>query len=130
MTQTIFSDASKTGFGAVWNTEEFQGKFTQKQQCLSINTKELLAIYYTLSTFAHRLKNEVVLLRCDNMTALYCIKSFGSRDSLRHTITKKIYALANIHNFELRISYVKSADNISDKTSQVFRQNLYILSGV
>ena len=61
-TQTIFTDSSNIGFGSIWNGEKFQGLFTQKQKLLSINTKELLAIYYTLSTHAHGLRNEVVLL--------------------------------------------------------------------
>ena len=121
VTQTIFSDASKSGFGAIWGNEEFQGRFTKKQQELSINTKELLAIYYTLSMFANRLRGEVVLLRCDNMTALYRIRSFGSRDVLRHTIMKKIYAICKMYDIEIRISYVKSANNVSDKSSRVFK---------
>ena len=47
-TVTIFTDSSKIGFGSVWNGEELQGQFTEKQKTLSINTKELLAIYYTI----------------------------------------------------------------------------------
>ena len=119
-TQVIYSDASDIGFGSMWNGEKFQGLFTHKQKSLSSNTKELLAIYYTLSTHAHKLHNEVVLLRCDNMTAIYCIKSFGSRDFLRDTITKKIYGLADIHDFKIQITYVPSAENISDSASRIF----------
>ena len=119
-TQVIFTDSSDIGFGSMWNGEKFQGLFTEKQRALSINTKELLAIYYTLSTYAKRLKNEVVLIRCDNMTALYCIQSFGSRDHLRDTITKKVFALADMYNFQLQISYVKSGENISDVASRKF----------
>ena len=119
-TQVVYSDASDIGFGSMWNDEKFQGLFTPQQKSLSINTKELLAIYYTLSTHAHRFHNEVVLLRCDNMTAIYCIESFGSRDFLRDTITKKIFALADIHTFKIQISYVPSAENISDYASRIF----------
>ena len=117
-TVTIFTDASLTRFAGVWT---FQGHFTPKQKMLSINSKELLAIYYTLTVFAHRLVNEKVHLRCDNMTALYCIKIFGSHDILRDTMTHKVYALAEKYNFTLSISYVKSQENISDHSSRKFK---------
>ena len=45
LTVTIFTDSSKISFGSVWNGKELQGQFTEKQKMLSINTKELLAIY-------------------------------------------------------------------------------------
>ena len=54
------------------------------------------------------------------MTAIYCIKSFGSRDHLRDTITKKVFTLADMYNFQIQISYVQSAENISDNASRVF----------
>ena len=51
-TTYIFMDASLKGYGSVWNGQEVQGLFTEKQMHLSINTKELLAIYYTLGAHA------------------------------------------------------------------------------
>ena len=120
-TVTIFTDASLNGFAGVWGDEKFQGLFTEKQRLLSINSKELLAIYYTLSVFAERLVNERVHLRCDNMTALYCIKNFGSRDILRDQIVRKVFYLAHKYSFTISISYVQSSDNISDESSRKFK---------
>ena len=97
-----------------------QGLFSEKQKSLSINTKELLVIYYTLGAWASDLKNEIVHLKCDNMCALFCISKFGSRDKLHDHITVKIYTLAEAHNIKLQISYVKSAENKSDKVSREF----------
>ena len=48
-TTTLFTDSSGFGFGGIWGSEHLQGRFTEKQKLLSINTKELLAIYYVLS---------------------------------------------------------------------------------
>ena len=114
---TILTDAGLNGFAGVWDEEKFQGHFTEKQKLLSINSKELLAIYYTLSVFAHRLVNERVHLRCDNMTALYCIRNFGSKDILRDQIVCKVFYLGHKYAFTLTISYVESGKNISDKSS-------------
>ena len=58
----IYSDASGFGYGSTWNGVEVQGLFTEKQKLLSINTKELLAIYYALGAHAEKLSNEVVLV--------------------------------------------------------------------
>ena len=117
----IFTDASFHGFGSSWNKQEFQGKFTEKQKTLPINTKELLAIYYTLKVYIEQLWNEVVLIRCDNVIALYCIKSYGSRDVLRNRIVAKTFHLARLYNFTLKCSYVNTKPNESDWASRVFK---------
>ena len=114
-TTTLFTDSSGFGFGGIWGTECIQGRFTEKQKKLSINTKELLAIYYVLSMLGSRLHGEKILLMCDNMTAIFCIKNFSSRDVLRDVLMKKIYHLAKVHCFTIDIKYVQSKSNISNK---------------
>ena len=61
LTTTVFSDASGRAYGDIWNNIETQGHFSEEQCKLSINTKELLAIYFTLGAHALSLKNQVVL---------------------------------------------------------------------
>ena len=46
--ETIFCDASGFAYGSTWRGCKIQGMFTPKQKALSINTKELLAVYYTI----------------------------------------------------------------------------------
>ena len=118
---TLFTDLSSFGFGGVWRTEHLHGRFTEKQKLLSINTKELLVIYYVLSMLGHRLHGEHMLLMCDNMTALFYIKNFGSRDVLRDVLTKKVYHLAKVYCFTLEIKYVPSKSNVLDKSSRKFQ---------
>ena len=122
ITAEIYTDTSFEGFGSSWNGREFQGIFTEKQKELSINTKELLTIYYTLRVQVEELKGQVVLFCCDNTTALFCMKSLGSRDVLRDRITSKIYHLAHLYNVTLRCSYVNTKFNKSDCASRVFKQ--------
>ena len=113
-----FSDASAIGHGSIWNGKEIQGLFTEKQKALPINTKELLAIYYALGAHTWNLVRKVVHLKCDNTTAIACIKNFGSRDVLRNKITARIFNIAFDHDITLQISYVKSEDNILDRGQQ------------
>ena len=112
--EEIFSDASGYGYGSTWRGIEVQGLFTEKQQLLSINTKELLAIYYALGTHASKFEGKVVLIRCDNMTAISCIRKKGSSNLVRNRITEKIFSLTYAHKFKIQISCIKSKENISD----------------
>ena len=70
-TQFIYTDSSGYGYGAVWGVQKMQGLFSEKQKSLSINTKELLAIHYSLGAWASNLKNEIIHFKCDNICALY-----------------------------------------------------------
>ena len=98
-TVEIYSDASGFGYGSMWNRTEVQGLFMEKQKLLSINTEELLAIYYALGAHAAKLSGEVVLIRCDKTTAISCIKHHRSADVLRDKITVYVFELAHKFNF-------------------------------
>ena len=120
-TEEIFSDASGYGYSSTWRGIEVQGLFTEKQRLLSINTKDLLATYYALGAHASKLTSKVVMLRCDNMTAISCIRKKGSSHVVRNRITELIFDIVFTHRFTIQISYVKSKENISDSVSRQFK---------
>ena len=91
--------------------------FTPKQNKLSINTKELLAIYYTIGAHCQKLRNKTVHIRCDNTTAITCTRHQGSKNEIRDRLTVKIFQLASSYNIKIVISYIASKDNISDSIS-------------
>ena len=74
ITQHVYTDSSGGAFGGCWNEHTIQSKFNELQAGLSINTKELLAIFYTLSSFGTYLQGEHVLVHCDNTVSVSCIK--------------------------------------------------------
>ena len=59
-------------------------------------------------------------MQCDNTTAISCIRHCGSSDVLCDKITIHIFQLASKNNFEIKISYIKSAQNLSDKACRKF----------
>ena len=79
-TVNIYSDACGISFGGHWGKHTIQLRFSQKQSALSINTKELLAVYYTLSSFAVELCGQHVLMHSDNTVAVSCLRKKGSSD--------------------------------------------------
>ena len=46
------------------------GTFSAKQNCLSINAKELLAMFYGLSSFKLQIAGKNILCHCDNTIAV------------------------------------------------------------
>ena len=120
ISEHVYSDTSGTAFGSWWREKTVQSKFSESQAGLSINTKELLAIYYTLSTFGAALQGAGVLVHCDNTVAVTCIRKRNSADPLIHRITQKIFYLSKLYNFSLQGTYIEGkrngrADSLSRK---------------
>ena len=85
----FYSDVTLEGWGVLIKGVNANGTFSEKQSSLSINTKELLAIYYGLASFKNHITGQNILCHCDNTTAVSCIVKKGSSDKIRNAITKK-----------------------------------------
>ena len=121
ITQHLFSDSSGTAFGGWWKDKHVQSRFLEKQAKLSINTKELLAVFYTISSFAKDLSKEVVLIHCDNSVTVSCIHKLGSSDPLRDRIVRKLYDLADLHKFKIKVTWITGKRN---KTADILSRRL------
>ena len=75
------SDTCNTGWGAHFNQVSANGHFSPAELPLSINTKEILAIWYGLCCFKEHFKNKHILLKSDSTTAIRYIKKFGGMQS-------------------------------------------------
>ncbi len=65
---TLFTDASNTGWGAVCGETTIPGKFSPEEKSLTINTKELLAIWKGIKYFEDKLVGKSFLVHSDNTT--------------------------------------------------------------
>ena len=79
---TIYCDACTYGYGGVCEGLMTQGHFLPEEQDCSINTKECLAVYYSVRTFATQCANKHILVRSDNMTTVSNVTNMGSMSSL------------------------------------------------
>lgn len=77
MTMTIFTDASKKGWGAHNDEDNVFGKWSKEQGLNHINYLELLAVRLALLGLANKLSNCAILLRTDNTTAISYIEKMG-----------------------------------------------------
>ena len=92
-TISFYSNASGEGWGALVAGANANGPFTEKQKALSINSKELLAIYLGLMSLRDKLRGHSILCRCDNTTAVSCIYKRGSQNFFRDKLVGKIFKL-------------------------------------
>ena len=116
----VYSDSTDSAFGGHPGQLQIQSRFSKKQARLSINTKELLAIYYTLRSFSTHLKNKHVLHFTDSKCAYYCLKNHGSSDPLWDKITVKIFNMAKQHSFTLTPGWLNTKQNyLADRLSRV-----------
>lgn len=73
----IFSDASRTGWGAACNGEVVHGGWSIEEQNFHINYLKLVAVLFALQCFADKEFNCEILLRVDNTTAVAYINRMG-----------------------------------------------------
>lgn len=108
----IFTDASKTGWGAVCGGERAFGFWSNEEKILHINELELLAAFFGLKCFAAELYNCEVLLRVDNTTAIaYINRMGGTRFSHLNNISKSIWQWCEKRKIYVFVSYIESSVN-------------------
>lgn len=81
-TQTLYTDACNTGWGAHLNNLQASGKWCAALRGRHINYLEMEAVLQAVNAFAESLKGQVTLLRTDNSTvAAYINKEGGGARS-------------------------------------------------
>ena len=74
---TIFSEASKMGWGLTCDGINTGGTWTTEEAASHINYLELLAAFFALKSFASQKENSSILLRLDKDTAIAFINRMG-----------------------------------------------------
>ena len=119
----LYSDSSGEGWVCLCKGAKVNGTFSEKQKLLSINTKELLAIYYGLQCLKDKLKESNILCMCDNTTAVSCILKKGARDRVRDKITKAIFELVWGMNSQITATHL--AGSLNRDTDSLSRKDFH-----
>ena len=89
---TIFCDACSYGYGGVCDGLMTQGHFRSDEKRQSINTKECLAVYYSVRAFADHCRGCHILVRSDSSTTVSNVSHMGSMSSpIRNKIMKDLW---------------------------------------
>ena len=120
----LVTDSSKNGWGSSLDFDERRtasGKCLPHQMDNSINTKELMAIFYGLKSFRRQLTNANLMIFTDNTTSLSCLNKKGSQHLFRDQITRGIFKIALKHNIRLSRNFIPGILNqIADRSSRSY----------
>lgn len=122
----ILSDASDTGWGGVVRDTDLTagGLFTEAEQSLHINAKEILGAFFCLKAFCKCDSDTHVKLLVDNTTAVSYVREMGGTHSrVCNQIACQIWEWAANHNIWLSIAHVPGVQNIdADHESRHFHK--------
>ena len=113
----IQTDASLKGWGFQINRKTFQGEFDQSMETWSINTLELLTIWFALLMI--QIKDQVIQVLCDNSTAVSAVRRSTSTIFHLAMITELIWRRAAMMGWSLTASHIQGKFNvIADQLSR------------
>jgi len=121
ISKTIYTDASRLGWGIFSNNISNGGKWDHKEQELHINALELLAIKYGIKAFCHK-TNLHIKIMCDNSTAIAYIKNMGGMQSnICNKIAKDIWDWCEYRSIWITPTFIPGKLNVdADNASRLF----------
>jgi len=117
--ETIFTDASTSGWGAHWNGVEIAGKWPVSHQRHS-NVLEMQAVVFALEKFGEELERKQVLVASDNTTVIaYINHQGGTRSISLMNETRKLFQVAEKFGITLRARHIPGRLNVlADRLSR------------
>lgn len=122
----LFTDASNLGWGgALVSTDNIcftNGTWSQHEEILHINIKELLACIHSIKHFKDKLRDKVVLIHIDSKVTKAWISKQGSiRNQLAHDYISELILLKRKHNIQIHTRWIRGKNNrIADSLSRDF----------
>ena len=119
----ITTDASKKGWGAVHQSLQTNGRWSQKESLQHINYLELKAAFLALKAFLKGKSHVTVSLQLDNTTAIsYINNKGGTRSPQLMTLALEMWDWCQARDILVIASHIPGGDNVSaDKEFREFR---------
>ncbi|XP_048489242.1 uncharacterized protein LOC105380262 isoform X1 [Plutella xylostella] len=116
----IFTDASRTGWGAVCDGKKANGRWKATEAEHHINYLELLAAFLGLKSFVNEDDAHcTILLRIDNTTAISYINRLGGIQFPHlNNLTRSLWQWCEKLNVSVFASYINTKENIADSESR------------
>ena len=120
----VFADASDIGWGGHIGNQNTGGKWSEHENSLHINEKELLAVLYSLKSLCSDLRNETIKVVSDNTTCVNYINGQGGRKQKCYDITRDIWEWAICNHIWLIAVHLPGKLNVrADMLSRKLRGN-------
>ena len=118
----VTTDASKTGWGAVFQGQRTNGRWSDDERLQHINILELKAAFLALKSFFKNQSHKIVCLRMDNTTAIAHVNNKGgTRSGCLIALTLELWQWCLERNIMISAQHVPGKLNtIADTESRVF----------
>ena len=103
---TLFTDASTSGFGAIWGNAWIQDTWHDNTSSWSIDTKELFAIYAAAVTWGDTWAGKRIVFNTDNLPITQAWQSGTSKSKPLMCILRKTFLLAAKKGFSLSLKHI------------------------
>ena len=122
---SLYSDASKEGWGAVCKGDKAGGRWTVTESNCHINELETLAAFFALKSFCHSMTNCHINIYIDNTTAISYINAMGGTHSLEcNKIAREIWTWCIQRNVWVTAISLPGKENVdADRESRTFNDN-------
>ena len=107
----FYSDASKQGFGAVFQTHWLYGQFPVDWQAHDIWILELYALVVAFVTWQAYLSDQKLMFHCDNLNIVQVLNSCSSSNPKVMTLVRLLVITAMQVNCKFRSVHVAGAQN-------------------
>lgn len=108
----LYTDASQTGWGAVFQNKKAAGLWTTKMSYMPSNHRELLAVFMAIKTFQPLMQDLAIEVYTDNVTTLAYLNNQGGPLPQYNHITRAILSLTSRSNIHLICHHVRGSSNI------------------
>ena len=122
-TISITTDASLSGWGAVFGDSSTGGMWSAEESDAHINELELKTIWLALQAFCTHEKKKNIKVYTDNSTALACVNKMGSNRVNLNEITRLIWLFAIQRDLWIKAVFIPGKENVlADSESRKIRQ--------
>ena len=109
----IHSDASNLGWGCDSELGRSNGHWSEEEQSLHINVKELTAAWFALKALAFEVRDKHIRLMLDNTTAVACVNNMGTNHSLLcDTVVRQIWGFCIERELWVSAAYIPGKLNV------------------
>jgi len=117
---SLFTDACKTGYGAVWGKDYLYGQWSPQQldrasgsEAIVISVLELAAIVIAAKSWGKKWEGKRIRVRSDNTAAVTAINTGACQDDRMMELAREMWFISCTHAFELHAVHVAGAANIN-----------------
>lgn len=121
----IVTDASLSGWGAVFESKHIGGRWSLDELHYHINHLELLAAFYGLKSFCQSMSNVHIQIKSDNVCCVTYINHMGGIKSIPcNDLAIQVWKWCIDRNIWISATYIPGISNIADKMSRQFNDNV------